>query len=384
MNEHNDDSSGILLQEYVDTVKPTDLLAKDAYAPVVMGIFGEVGSIMATAKKLTREGKAYKWFSAAVVEEFGDVLWYFTALAIRTNCCLPTLLSNAVNEEKYTKSVATSDISGGSIAHVYSINTVLELNNALLELGAAAAALLNLVNQRENSTQLLEIFACKYLQAIHAADVSFSEIVHRNIKKTCGSFLPPDISKLPTFDSQFEGDEQLPDQFEIEIIQRKNGQSYLKWNGVFLGDPLSDNIADPDGYRFHDVFHLSHVAILHWSPVFRALIKHKRKSDKKIDEAEDGGRAIVVEEGLTAWLFTQAKELNFFDGQDNVSLDLLKTIQQFVQGYEVDQCPLSLWKRAILDGYNVFRLVRANNGGIIVCNRTERSIKYKQLSLNQT
>ena len=30
-----------------------------------------------------------------------------------------------------------------------------------------------------------------------------------------------------------------------------------------------------------------------------------------MDEAQDGGRAIVVEEGLTAWIFSRAKELNF-------------------------------------------------------------------------
>ena len=39
-----------------------------------------------------------------------------------------------------------------------------------------------------------------------------------------------------------------------------------------------------------------------WSPTFRALIKQKRKSDPKVDDAQDGGRAIVVEEGLTAWV----------------------------------------------------------------------------------
>ena len=68
--------------------------------------------------------------------------------------------------------------------------------------------------------------------------------------------------------------------------------------------------------RFHDVFHLANAAILHWSPVFRALIRQKRKSDPKIDEVEDGGRATVVEEGLTAWIFSYAKGLNFFEGHD--------------------------------------------------------------------
>ena len=120
--------------------------------------------------------------------------------------------------------------------------------------------------------------------------------------------------------------------------------------------------------------------MLHWSPTFRALIKHKRKSKPKIDEAQDGGRAIVVEEGLTAWIFSRAKQLDFFEDQKKgVSFDMLKTIQEFVSGYEVEACPLKLWEDAILQGYEVFRKVRASNGGIIVGNRADRRVTYKLL-----
>ena len=134
---------------------------------------------------------------------------------------------------------------------------------------------------------------------------------------------------------------------------------------------------DPDGYRFHDVFHLAHAAILHWSPTFRALIRQKRKSDAKLDENEDGGRAIVIEEGLTAYIFSCAKELEFFEGQSSVSFDLLKTINKFVRGYEVEQCPLWLWEKAILDGYQVFRQIVANNGGTVIGDRNTRTISYE-------
>ena len=127
------------------------------------------------------------------------------------------------------------------------------------------------------------------------------------------------------------------------------------------------------------MFHLAHAAILHWSPTFRALIKRKRKSNRKIDEAQDGGRAIVIEEGLTAWIFSCAKHLNFFEGKTSVSFDLLKTVQQFVQGYEVEECPLRLWEQAILEGYEVFRQVRDNKGGIVIGDRETRTIEYKPI-----
>ena len=231
----------------------------------------------------------------------------------------------------------------------------------------------------ERTHDLLRTFSNCYLQALQATHLSFSKIVRMNMRKVRGRFLDPDPSILCTFDSEFPDEERLPQHFEIKIKQRKSGRSYMQWNGVFIGDPLTDNILDSDGYRYHDVFHLAHAAILHWSPTLRALIKQKRKSDPKVDESQDGGRAIVVEEGLSAWIFSCAKHLKFFDGQNSVSFDLLKTVQQFVQGYEVEQCPLRLWERAILDGYKVFRQVRANNGGIVVGDRETRTIEYKPI-----
>jgi hypothetical protein len=47
--------------------------------------------------------------------------------------------------------------------------------------------------------------------------------------------------------------------------------------------------------------------------------------------------------------------LNFFEGQESVSFDVLKTVSQFVSGYEVDACPLKLWEDAILS-YKPFHL----------------------------
>ena len=223
---------------------------------------------------------------------------------------------------------------------------------------------------------LLRFSEC-YLQALQGAGVKFENVVRMNITKARGRFLDPVRSSLPVFDSAFPDAERLPEHFAIRFTQRKSGQSYLQWNRVFIGEPLTDNILDPDGYRFHDVFHFAYAAILHWSPVFRALIKQKRKSDQKIDEAQDGGRAIAIEEGLTAWIFSCAKHLNFFDGPNLISFDMLKTVQQFVQGYEVEACPLNLWERAILDGYKVFRKIRENNGGIVIGNRPARTIEYK-------
>ncbi len=250
----------------------------------------------------------------------------------------------------------------------------------LRELGTKAASLLSAELGEPDLRQPVVDFTAAYLKAVQASNVPFGKIVRSNLGKATGRFIATDQSGLPRFDEEFSDDESIPDRFEIEIRERPNGKSYLRWKGVFIGDPLTDNIGDPDGYRFHDVFHFGYAAILHWSPTFRALIKHKRKSQPEVDEAQDSGRAIVIEEGLSAYIFSCAKELRFFEGQSTVSFDILKTVSHFVRGYEVEQCPLHLWERAILQGFEVFRKIKKNNGGVVVCDKIKREISYRPLS----
>jgi len=370
----------ILLADYISQVQPTDRLPTEDLKPVLLGLFGEVGSIMATAKKFHREKEAYAGYRHAVEEEFGDALWYFTALCRRLDIRMDEILSDAASGNDYSTLIAANDLIDGPISRIATPLTVPELDPALLALGEATSNLFALRHSTGDSKTRLTAFAKSYLEALKAARVAFAEVVRMNIAKTRGRFAPPDLAALPTFDEGFQEDQRLPQRFEITIDQRNNiARSYLRWNGVFIGDPLTDNILDPDGYRFHDVFHFAHAAIMHWSPTFRALIKHKRKDDPKVDEAQDGGRAVVVEEGLTAWIFSRAKKLNFFEGQNSISFDLLKTVEQFVAGYEVEACPLSLWEIAILRGYEVFRQVKKNSGGIVVCDRSARTVEYKPL-----
>lgn len=365
------------LYAYVHEIALTDKLPKDDLRPVLMGLFGEVGSLMAPAKKLHREGKAYPSYLSAVEEEFGDVLWYLAAVTSRTGHSLPALFLKALGTVRQKAGELGHHAPIDPISPVFSIGTPGEIDDRLLALGTSAATLLELRHPSENTPRLLDQFTQTYLSALQASQVTFSNVLQKNIQKTRGRFLKPQVEDLPTFDDKYEEDERLPSNFEICMTQRKSGKCHMKWNGVFIGSPLTDNISDADGYRFHDVFHFANAAILHWSPTFRALIQHKRKSDPAIDENQDGGRAIVVEEGLTAWVFSRAKDIAFFEGQTSVSFDLLKTIQQFVKGYEVDACPLSLWEDAILQGYAVFRQVRAHNGGVIACDRQSRRITYR-------
>ena len=152
-------------------------------------------------------------------------------------------------------------------------------------------------------------------------------------------------------------------------------------NGIIIGDRLTDNRVNPDDYRFHDVFHYAYAAILGWSPVTRALFRLKRKSDDRIDEGEDGARAILIEEGVTTWIFGRARQIDFFENvsSGDLSFNLLKDIRKFVAGYEVESCPLWLWEEAILQGYAAFRFFKKHRRGIIHIDMRRRQLTVERL-----
>src|SRR5207248_7584175 len=163
------------------------------------------------------------------------------------------------------------------------------------------------------SAHLAEIF-CALSQAAAAADVDLQHAAHNNICKI-NSRWPRTRQHAPLFDTGFSESEQLPRKIEMHIVEtRVAGKTCViqLCNGVEIGSRLTDNKTEQDDYRFHDVFHLAYAAILGWSPVTRALLKLKRKSDPKVDENEDGARAILIEEGVATWIFNHAVRLNYF------------------------------------------------------------------------
>src|SRR5690606_39045194 len=112
-------------------------------------------------------------------------------------------------------------------------------------------------------------------------------------------------------------------------------QVSLSRNGQVIGDDLTDNAYDDDGYRFHDVFHLAYAAKLGWSPVTRKILKCKRRSMSQVDEVEDGGRATVIEEAISAFVYDYARKHDYLDGVKKLDYELLKTIKSLTSDLEV-------------------------------------------------
>ncbi len=338
--------------EYLKLVQRLDKLPQDEITPVLFGLYGEVGELMTIVKKEKREPGVFSAHPSIVTEELGDVFWYLCCLANRLELDMNSLLGSCRLSENTDRLFLLSEI------------------------GKLAGNFLDQPSLRESKRERISLFLKYFLALVKQFDSSIDSIIEANAKKISGRFLP--CESYDDFDKDFPEHERLPESFEIEYMYKTDTRVALRWKGVFIGNTLSDNSHDADGYRFHDVFHFSYAAILHWSPTFRSLIKHKRGSVPDTDENEDGGRAIVVEEGLSAWIFNVAKENEFFEGRKHLSFDTLKHVQQVVKGLEVESCPLSLWEKAILEGYKVFRSVRKNNGGIVIGNRNEREIFYKE------
>ena len=216
------------------------------------------------------------------------------------------------------------------------------------------------------------------LRVACAVRVELRDAARRNLEKT-ESRWPPVREFVPLFDDDFDEEEQLPRTLDVEFRQiGRSGKKVvlLRCNGLNLGDRLTDNIDEPDFYRFHDIFHLAHAVYLGWSPILRVLLNCKRKSNPRVDENEDGARARIIEEAVSATVFSRAKETRFYDGIDHVDYDLLKTISEFVRGFEVEAVPLWQWEEAILNGYRVFRALRDNGGGTVTVDMNNRDLRY--------
>jgi MazG-like nucleotide pyrophosphohydrolase family protein len=145
------------------------------------------------------------------------------------------------------------------------------------------------------------------------------------------------------FDDQYPPAERLPctGRFEFVVSVNEAGRPsvQVRHDGRGIGDPLTDNSHVDDGYRVHDVFHLAYAAMLGWSPVTTKLMGRKRKSNPEADEAEDGGRAIVSEEGHCPDGLRLCHSHNYLDGVARLDLLFLNVIKDITAPYEVGSLP---------------------------------------------
>ena len=175
------------------------------------------------------------------------------------------------------------------------------------------------------------------------------------------------------FDHEYPCTEQIPRIMRVNITSQ-NEHALTTINGETFGNPLTDNRPVDDGYRYHDVFHIAHATHLGWSPTLRGLLRKKRRSSPRVHETQDGRRAIVIEEGLTALVFSYAERHSFLEGINTLDYELLRTIKTMTAHLEVSVRTEHQWEQAILQGYAVWRTIRDRRGGRIVADLNTRTL----------
>lgn len=387
MNANSNDFQPLTIAAYAEQALTTDQRSDGASLTFpLLGLFGETGSLLSAVKKKQRDRASYAGYAEAVVEEFGDVLWYVTTVAARGGLRLEDIMAAALPVR-----------SGDTPEHISALQpAVMQLGaeptaafeDTLLRLAGEVGVLLidhgqGRLSDRCTLHDRLVTITRGLIQTATEAGVTLEAAAVKNLAKIFDRW--PRVRVYPdALDAEAEWVEQLPRSLSVDIYEREvRGQTYVfqRCQGLNIGDRLTDNAMEADDYRFHDVFHFANLAVLTWSPVLRSLLRLKRKSDPRIDEAQDGARAIIVEEGVTNWIFGQAAKLDFFAGMKpgSLSFDLLKQVRQLVAGYEAERCPLWVWEDAILQGCAAFRYLRQHRRGRLNIDMANRRLSIEAL-----
>jgi len=210
-------------------------------------------------------------------------------------------------------------------------------------------------------------------------DLNLAEVAERNLRKVRDRWPVEGGGEHPPLpDERYPEGEQLPRRTSVRFVEEREGDRAVVRlfgaDGEQLGNQLTDNAYGDDGYRFHDVFHLTFASMLGWSPVTRFFFGVKRDSDPGVREVEDGGRATVIEEGIAAFVFDYARHERFLQGVQHVDFALLSTIRRLSSHLEVGDRTARDWERAILCSFELWRALREQAGGIVHLDLPERRI----------
>lgn len=401
----------------------------------IYGLTAEIGSVVSAIKKrLLEDGSTETWDEAneEIIEELGDIMWYCFALARIVNAKKPVnifahdianlrreigatderalqikrvlnassrtaFLNAAESFPKRTKEMIFEDYQSVAILTARTSDRILvEVCLAVLwQLGGELfRRLLPRVELELNRTlpdrpinDVLGEIAWHISALASTYGLQLSTIAKKNVEKV--SFRLDRSKPTPLHDADCHPSEQFPRYFEVAFVTVGPGRSRMYLNGRQLGDELTDNAYDDDGYRYHDVMHLANVAKLSWSPVLRGLMGLKRKRDSKIDEVEDGARAKIVEEAVIKAIHSEGERLathwrppladspkRLFPSSSDITFRFLKFIRNFVVDLEVHKNRYWEWEEAILKGHEIFHQLRCERQGTVTINLEKRSIAF--------
>src|SRR5882672_8725354 len=99
------------LQTYQSEARKTDRTRNTKELEfLLLGLFGEIGTLMDEVKKKQRDTSSYVGYEQSVVEELGDVLWYLSNIADRAGLSLSAIARHAIGQAS-----PSFDESGGDL-----------------------------------------------------------------------------------------------------------------------------------------------------------------------------------------------------------------------------------------------------------------------------
>ncbi|GAA4369157.1 hypothetical protein [Nocardioides caricicola] len=317
---------------YQKLAATTDQQVTDGVDPLalsvpMLGLAGEVGTLLVAQKKAYRDNAEEASDPEFLTTELGDLLWYAAAVATHSGFAFDDALTDGLQlvERRVLELAYLANLPGDLpvLDEAYDITErfprVMVIRFRQIDDGSG--------NSRVRLT--LE----------HAEPNAFP----------CGPVSVPGSKKMQGFAVR----------------------------GSF-GDPVNDNSRRADAYRYHDALHLAFTAVMGWSPNTRSLLGVKRRSDEVVDENEDGARAIFAEEGMAAVLAKVSNQRQGFLAEgavDEETVDMLVTV---FEDLEVAQMPRWLWKRAVNQGFLAMRELDRSGGGFLRVDLDNRRLDYSR------
>lgn len=425
-------------EQYHDFVRQTDQYAKrsltDRRLIALYGVVGEIGSLgAAVKKKLLGEDGERTWQrpNDEIIEELGDTLWYCFSLAqIQNDGQSFNILLNdlqelqreisgtddraatiratldAANNVAYLKAYAdrpaTEDI---EFADYQELAFLTARTQGRELIGVCVAVLWQLgaellrttlpdieitlnknVKDRPVNVVLGEI-AWHLCAVASVLELSVEEVAAKNVEKI--NLRTEQGPATPLHDDERGESEKFPRKFEVSFVSVQKDQLRMYLRDRQLGHDLDDNAWEDDGYRFHDALHLSNIAHLGWSPVFRGFMGKKRKSTPRVDRVEDGARALILEELVIKAIHSEGTRLakesgkssadgptRAFPTRGSINFKFLKSLKTLVEGHEVSKNQYREWKDAILDGSEIYYSLRIEQQGTVSVDMEARTIRY--------
>ena len=122
--------------------------------------------------------------------------------------------------------------------------------------------------------------------------------------------------------------------------------------------------------------------ILDGHQFFRKLLRNNEqlnnRTPEQLDDAEDGGRAQVIEEAIVAAAYVYAEDHAFLEGATTVGSDLLRHIERMTRNLEVRNRTGWEWNRALIEGFNIWRQLKENGGGYVVGKLEKPSLEFNR------